>query len=340
MKTIRYIFPILCFAALLSSCAEGSVEINTEDAYNRVITSWMRVYYPERISNTTDSGAYILEEETGTGAKPTDSSYVFVHYVKTDLDGDIEDTNEEDLARQLMQFARTSYYGPDIWRLGQGYIPCAVEETLLGMRVGGFAKIACPLAASECSYSVYNAFEETSASDNEIYYLYLEKIVEDINAYQIEQIEAFRDSVFPGLDSLQEGFYFKKLIEVEIPVDTNGVKDTIADGTSINVRYIGRLLNGQVFDTNIQDTAKKYRIYSSSADYDALEIEYYQDKDDCISNNSLVDGFSIAVSKMYYGECADTFFWSDLGYEASGSEESIPEYSPLRFTIWIEEDDD
>ena len=339
MKTIKNIFFIACIAAALVSCAQ-SAESDSYAAYNRVMAAWMNVNYPTKVSNTTDSGAYILDEEEGTGKTPTDSSYVFVHYVRTDLEGNIESTNFEELARQLMQYAHSSYYGSDIWQLGIESVPYGVEEMLLKMKEGGFAKIACPLAASEITYTAYNAFSDGSATDNVIYYLYLDKVIEDIDEYQTEQIEAFRDSVYPGLDTISAGFYFKKLVEAEIPTLDDGTLDTIADATTVYVRYIGRLLNGQVFDTNIQDTAKKYKIYSSDNDYDALEIEFYSDQDDAIDNNDVVEGFSMAVCRMYYGEVADTFFWSSLGYAESGSGESIPEYSPLRFTIWLNDSED
>lgn len=113
--------------------------------------------------------------------------------------------------------------------------------------------------------------------------------------------------------------------------------DTVSEGATVKVRYIGRLLNGQVFDTNIQDTAKFYRLYDSDNSYDALNVTFYKtDGEKLLEDNSVVTGFAKAVSMMNYGETAVTLFNSELGYGEKGSSPSIPEYSPLVFWLYIE----
>ena len=58
-----------------------------------------------------------------------------------------------------------------------------------------------------------------------------------------------------------------------------------------------------------------------------------------MEENSFVGGFNKALYGMKPGEQAITVFYSNLGYGTSGSG-SIPGYVPLRFDIWVDEDDD
>lgn len=336
-RTIEIIFLILV-TALVFSCAKDNEE-DSPITYKRVMSSWVKVNYPTKVSDTTASGTYILENTDGYGEQPGDTSFVFIHYIKQSLDGNIVDYNVEEIARQLTtydgSFSEGDYFGPSIWQLGKGHIPKGIEEVISRMKVGGTVKIALPLAASTVDSVYYNTFPSALESDNFLYTLTLEKVVTDIEKYQTDVMTAFRDSLFPGLSPAEEGFFFKKLVEAEPEYDEDGNPDTLSDDESIYVRYIARrLYDGKVFDTNIQDTAKKYRLYVSGKTYDALSISYYKDSATMIEKNSTVTGFTNAVRQMNFGEEAVTFFRSEWGYGDEGKSPSVPEYAPLCFTIW------
>jgi len=175
----------------------------------------------------------------------------------------------------------------------------------------------------------YSALGGTA--ENRIYHVQLVQVEKYITSYEIEQLEAYRDRFFPGVDSTTYGIYISN-------ITTLPDQDTVADQATLNVRYIGRFLDGTVFDTNIADTAKYYRMYDSSKDYDALEVTYYCDLDEMVENNSTVAGFTYAVHNLKKGEALTTFFWSPYGYMDSGSG-TIPRYAQLRFDIWVEEDE-
>jgi len=333
---------LLSTLILAVSCGKEGDENTNEAMYNRMMESWVKVNYPTKTSSTTDSGAYILEFNEGTGEATEDTSYVFVHYIKTDMEGDITDTNLEDISRQLRTYSNASYYGPDVWRLGDYAIPIGLEEVLLTMKVGGSAKVALTINASTVENPVYNAFSSAQESSNVIYTIWLEKIERDIYEYQIDSLESYRDRKYPGVDSVETGFYFKKIVEYDDDPEGTGDRDTISDGTTVYTRYIARRIeDGKVFDTNIQDTAKKYRIYSSSGSYSALTLTYYNDEETMMSNNTeSIQGYTKIVARMNKYEQAVGFFWSDLGYSYSGSGTSVPEYGMLEFTIWLSIDDD
>ena len=326
---------VVCSASV--SCAK--YEANEDNLfYEKALLSWVKVNFPNAVSTVSDLGVYTLESVEGTGLPPVDSQYVLVHYTKRDLEGMLLDTNEKDVAEseRPRTFDKVAFYGPSTWILGSPSVPAGINETLRKMRVGGKVTVAVPLAASSVETSVYSTFV-TAETDNVIYSLTLEDVVSDINQYQLDSMYRFRNHNFPELDTMVTGFFFKKFIEVDRDTDNSGTLDSITDGATLKTRYIARLLDGHVFDTNIADTAKKYGFYKESNSYSALEVTYHDDIQEMIKNAGTVEGFARAVHELYYGEYGATFFWSDMGYGETGSGDAVPEYSPLFFQIWVEE---
>lgn len=325
-KLLPAFLPVLFIAC---ACAVDP-EDDTDYFYDRVMKAWINVNHPG-LKPYGEQGAYILDMDRGTGSPVSDSSYVWVHYVKRTLDGTISSTNIQDLAEQLGTYTISSWYGSNIWRVDQGYVPKGLEEVIKTMRAGGHATIAVPRTASTHTSSNYKAFNSTQELDNTLFDVTIDTIVTDINAYQEAVMREWFQAHFSRTDTLINGLYFQKLDE------KTADSDTIPEGSSIKVRYIGRLLNGQVFDTNIEDTAKFYRIWNASTTYEALSFEFNKSEDNQQSgSNSYVAGFQQAVLHMNYGETALTLFNSTLGYGDGGSAPSIPEYAPLIFWLYIE----
>lgn len=326
----RILFPTLLLATVLTaSCA---IEPNTDSNYSedRVMKAWINTYYPTAKA-VGDTGVYLLETQNGNGVTVPDSAYVQVHFTKFNLDGSVVSTNDEDIAGQNGQYAPTSWYGGNIWRVDQGYLPEGLEQVIKSMRSGAHFKAAIPASASSHDYSAYTAFSSTSESVNHIIDVTIDTVYADIYAYQERVMRQWFILNCQVPDTVAEHLYLKKLEAHE------SSSDTIASGTVIKVRYIGRMMNGQVFDTNIEDTAKFYRIWSDGGSYDALSISYYPGDEDIITKNSVVDGFAMAIARMNYNEKAVTLFGPQLGYGESGSSPTIPEYSPLVFWLWIEQ---
>lgn len=143
-------------------------------------------------------------------------------------------------------------------------------------------------------------------------------------------MKAYANTHYPGLDTLAAGIYFKTLHDAGA--------DTISSGT-VKVHYVGRLLDGWVFDTNIADTARKYDIYVKSKEYTPLEVNISEDLDMMAEDNSLVKGFCRALQEMDFGDKAFTMFNSEMGYQSSGSGEIGP-YQPLIFWLYIEPEEE
>lgn len=319
------VFTIMIALALVS-CAKEVGE-TTEELQARVLDSWISVKHPG--SEKTPSGLYIIDLSEGNGRKVTDSSYVFVQYIVRDLSGNILATNNKAISEQLGQFSHSRHYGYNIWRVDQNALYKGVEEIIKRMRVGGRATVAFTPVLATLSVPTYSLFSSLDATVNLLFELELLDCVDDIYVdYEEPLLRKYSEKYYGGLDTLKRGFYFLKTKEVP-------VEDSIPTESQVKVRYVGHLLDGVVFDTNIQDTAKRYRIYDSNKSYEAMDITFKSSVHELKQSNSVIEGFADAIIRMRYGEKAVAFFWSQAGYGEGGSSPSIPEYTPICFEIEI-----
>jgi hypothetical protein len=215
------------------------------------------------------------------------------------------------------------------------------------MKKGGYLKAIVPpwLTSYSTSYSGSTSSTQES-SVNVIYEVTMGDIISDLEKFQKDSLESYSNKYFGGLDSTAYGFYFKNYTHPKGLADA----DTIVSSTNVNVWYIGRLLDGYVFDTNIEDTAKKYGIYSADDTYTALSVEIQAKYTDMSTNTtssssstSVVSGFARALKSMTILDHATAFFSSSYGYGSTSSMSSgkgVPEYSMLRFDIWMADEDD
>ena len=323
-KTLYRILILASAAAAAVSCAKD-VEESSDSVQSRILEAYVETYWPNAVKSP--SGLYIVDSLPGTGRTPEDTSYVLVDYTISYLNGTLSGYTGDSLARQLGEYTHSGYYDPQIWYLGNS--TTGIIELLTGMQEGGCIKAIVPavLLDTESGMEI-----SQGAGSSLIYDIRLHKVIDDIDQYQIDQIETYLADHLPAItDSTAYGFYYRKT--------RSNLKDTIESNDYIYVRYIGRFLNGTVFDTNIEDTAKRYRIYKSGGSYSSTSYQYFSDSTEAMEENSFVGGFNKALYGMKPGEQAITVFYSNLGYGTSGSG-SIPGYVPLRFDIWVDEDDD
>jgi len=340
MKNATYISLFLTVMLSLTSCAKDENETDTEIS-KRIFNAWLIENNYSHLT-PTDVGIYIIEDTPGYGDTIDDSVYVFVNNVRTTMDGSISQHNSEELAIQLGTWTQLSRFNPSVWytsNMGYGLRDMIIGANITdnkgtgGMRVGGRRKAIIP----PWIINPDTGDEIESESPVYIYDLEVAGYTEDIIKYQIDSLERFKEH-FPGglladVDSTYYGMYAKNF-----PTETEE-NDTIAEGASISLWYIGRYLDGMVFDTNIKDSAKFYHMYNSGKTYSALSFTFYKDSANAVDNNSTVKGFTHAVRSMErYGDHSMTFFTSDWGYGSSGSG-NIPGYEPLYFNIWIKEQD-
>lgn len=334
MKKLIYLTAavLATIPVLLSSCAREQTE-STRQAHEKMLAAHVKVIHHDTLQKT-ESGLYFTVVHKGSGKPTTDSSIVFVRETVLDLKYNIQASTDESVARQLGAYSQANAYIPLLWYMGSNSIMMGLEEMLLDMREGELRRIWLPYWLS--------AYQEGGSSENTtamVYDLELVRVVSDIDKYQIDTLESFRDRFYPGVDSLERGFYKVTLIP--------GTGDSVQASTTAKAWYIGKFLNGHVFDTNVADTAQKYRIYNSGKDYLALQVSIPakdQEEDTNQEEGSVVKGFSKCMQDMKYGEVAVCFFHSDYGYKLEGKQSSasgvylgggIPSYMPLFFWIYV-----
>jgi FKBP-type peptidyl-prolyl cis-trans isomerase 2 len=333
--TAKHLLVIASAFFLIFSCAKDVAETE-EEIQRRVLNSYLRVNNYQDIKPIGD-GIYIIDHVEGIGPKAYDSSYVFIRYSTKYLTGEYASSTYSDVAKLLGTYKNGNFYGSYVWSVGTGFVLPAIDSILLRMNCGSKTTAIIPSWMASTTTTSYSSTMYSSEGTTLIYEIEMDTIVDDIYKYEIEQLESFSNKYYAGLDSTKWGFYYKKIYD-------GGYGDTIVSGASIDVRYIGKLLDGSIFDTNIADTAKKYNIYNSSNKYDALSLTFKSDSSEFVDENDVVKGFAMAFTNtdMTYKDKCVVYFNSDLGYGSDGSLSSgkgVPPFYPMFFEIWIEEKD-
>jgi FKBP-type peptidyl-prolyl cis-trans isomerase FklB len=336
---------------VLAGCAK-TVPVEPNKANKDYFDAWMQLNYPDTDKiKQTGLGVYVIDEEEGNGAAVTDNGYALVDYRILSLEGNISSYTDEETAKQLGDYSITNYYGPKFLTTFKTTIQAGVGDALYGMKVGGYRKVIVPswlMTSKEFAtgeeYLDYYDEEDSPSYSSTIYELNVRDFTEDIAKWQIDSIVRFfgndkvmiagtpADEVFSGMteaDSVKTGFFYKQL---SAPVDTA----TFKKDTVVYINYTGKLLNGLVFDTNIERVAKDNNLYSSSKTYEPMQInwgEKYEDITMSSSKNSIIGGFGLTLWQMKAMEKGVGVFYSPYGYGVSGSGSSIPGYAPLIFEI-------
>ena len=343
------IFTIFLIAAAVSGCAKAASEGSNYEA-KLFLDAWAKLNMPglKPVWNGEENeyGIYVRDEKECNGAEVKKGGYAIVTYTITDLEGNITGYTDSLTAEKLRTYDRTAYYGPKVWLTTDETIQAGLQNAIVGMKVGGEKEVLVP--SWLMSYKTYGSAAEyyRNQSDNSeaIYRFQIKDYTDDIDQWQIEKMKAYMDADWGGWESFNKnvrkdttGFFFKSLV-----ADSEAGKDFATD-TTIYINYIGKLLNGLVFDTNIESVAKYNALYSKNKTYEPVQIKWGEEHSDITmgsSSSSVVGGFSLTLWNMKdlgdeKMDKAVGIFNSPLGYGYSGSGASIPGYTPLIFEIEI-----
>lgn len=331
MKRI-YTYLVIAAAACLfaASCAK-EVTTDSKKELRDYFLAWMAANHPgvEPQSN----GIYLLEESTGVGLPYTGEEYFYAEITVADIKGNISSTYSEALSKQLGTYNKAYYYGPKM--AGLGTMNAGLYNIVYGMQRGGTRKAIIPFWMA--TYDMYDTQEEyfknaSTSSSNAMYTVKLVDYTTDVDKWEIDSLETHLYKLYKAApDSVSYGLYYYQTTpptsDAEFPSDT-----------TIYINYTGKLLNGQVFDTTIENVAKDNNIYSSSKTYKPVKVEWSSDASSItLSGSSVIAGFYNTLYKMKEFEKGVCYFISAKGYSSSGSGSTIPPYSPLCFEIEIVE---
>ncbi|MDR0421100.1 MAG: FKBP-type peptidyl-prolyl cis-trans isomerase [Prevotellaceae bacterium] len=347
---------LLILSALLVSCAKEESE-SVEAIQDRLLQSYITVVHKDSIQPTA-LGYYIIKLEEGTGAMPRTGDWVKWDQTQRSLDETVISVTEKSQAIQYGLFdanMQTTHYIPNYGYLDETYIYRCLADAFPNMKIGSKYRIITP------SRLLNTALSQSQQSGYASYILdvALREIIEDPQDYELDQVITYRNMYYPEIyDSLKYGMYYKTTFTAPDTIwetDENDelvpiVKDTISatNGRTARVTYVGRFLDGFVFDTNIIDTAKQHNIYDASRNYDTLSVTIGNTD----MSGGVIYGFDQIVQQLKTGDSGLGFFISDWGYGYYGNISSgassgyygtgttttttvIQPFTPLLFEVWV-----
>jgi FKBP-type peptidyl-prolyl cis-trans isomerase 2 len=93
----------------------------------------------------------------------------------------------------------------------------------------------------------------------------------------------------------------------------------------VKVNYVGKLLDGTVFDTSDPEIAKKAGVYDQRRPYEPIEFP--------LGVGQVIPGWEEAISMMQAGTKATLVIPSNLAYGEQGAGGFIPPFSTLTFDV-------
>ena len=350
-KILAYIAAALALLGAGISCKDGEETIDSYSNAKLAFDAWMLLHHPE-LTALEEGGIFPVQDIPGTGETVKEDDYVFVKYCIRSLeDSAYLDYNEADIARKMRAYDKTYYYGPEVILLSEGSASQGWMDTFFGkegvldtMRVGGYRETVVPgwLGSTSSYYDTKAEYIANCSGTNSIINVRVTDRTQDINQWQIDSILR-TGRVTPADSCLGHAgkLFYKRNLERELQRKVTRGTDTLPSDTTIYVNYIGRLIDGTVFDTNIKDTAKVWGLYDSSSSYTPQSVAFSSDSTALtLGGSTTIDGFSLTIFRMHAFESGTGIFVSDYGYGYSGSGYSIPAYAPLIFEIDIVEKPD
>ena len=341
MKNLyKYIF--LAAAAIIPASCARIISEGVNEAEQRYFNAWLKVNGISE-SQKAGRGIYILEKtETASGTTVGADGYAIVEYTTTDLEGNITDYTDMEQAKQLGTYSPGSYYGPKVWTTTAETIRAGLYDGIAGMKIGERRRFIVPSwlmsyknLATEAEYLAVSSDNSTTIFD-----VTVKDFTKDINQWQFSKIlqtinnKDFYDGAFNGTNiedttGVAYGMFYKTLEGIE-------EEKAFEEDTTIYINYTGKLLNGLIFDTNVERIAKDNHVYSASRTYGPTAVQWGEDWSDInLDGSEVIGGFSRTLwqmAKLRKGSKGVGIFYSELGYGYSGSS-NIPGYAPLIFEI-------
>lgn len=343
MKNILKYIAFAAAAIVPVSCARNVPE-GANEAGKRYLDAWLKVNGITE-ADKAGRGIYILDHTTTeSGLQVAADGFAIVNFRTTDLEGNISTYTDKETAEQLGTYNPSGYYGEQVWLTTAGTIRAGVFDGINGMRKGESKKFIVPswLMSYENFATEEEYLAEASDNSNTIYEVTVEDFTMDINQWQFNKMvqtfneDDFYDGRFKGTSiedttGIGYGIFYKPIVEYP---DKNNEK--FPEDTTIYINYIGKLLNGLIFDTNIENVAKDNNLYTEGRTYGPTPVHWGETASDItLDESEVISGFSMTLWQMNSlttGSKGLGMFYSDLGYGYSGST-SIPGYAPLIFEI-------
>ncbi|WP_236587767.1 FKBP-type peptidyl-prolyl cis-trans isomerase [Marivirga aurantiaca] len=108
-------------------------------------------------------------------------------------------------------------------------------------------------------------------------------------------------------------------------IEEKGSGESPDQGDTVKVNYVGKLMDGTVFDTSIEETAKENELYNEQRPYEPLEFP--------IGQGRVIPGWDEGIALLNEGAKATFLIPSGLAYGSRQAGAAIPPNSILIFEV-------
>lgn len=224
-----------------------------------------------------------------------------------------------------------------ILQVTEGIFNGDLPEGLLMLHIGDVATFAVN-ADSMAQYYEADQMPSTYVAGRGDKVFYDIHLIDIVTAEEIAQEEEMQDAEWQELKAQETADIAKYVADHHITVkptesglyvviNRKGDGPKVVDGKTVYVNYTGRLLDGRVFDSNIESVAKENNIYQKDRVYE--EMKYI------VGQVSFLPGWDEGIMGQSEGSIITLVMPSDLGRGEDGAGDLIPPYSPLVFEIEI-----
>lgn len=354
-------FSLVSVSLLLSSCAkevsENSLEVS-KTSWSKWIAHFIETHPDQDIKPLGEDGVYaeVLKTAPVDAVSVEVGNWVRINYTGRSMEGDVFVTRDSMTAAQQGTVTLFTHYVPQYVLIAgnSAYsgIPYGQYLAIKSMKQGEKLRVYIPsylaYGSSGTSFSKgYQGQNPLLAGSNVTMEIELVEVIKDITEFENKNVEkrAQTDWGLTVKDTVKTNFYiqrfdptqgfnpvpdpaFDPMKALDPDFDPDFVRDSITVDSMAKIYYIGRFLDGFVFDTNIDSVAK--RLWDDNT---ARKVLSFRPKD-----GGYIEAFNLAIPTMVYNQCARFVFTSKYGYGVNGSSEGktvIQPYSPLIFEIYI-----
>lgn len=262
-----------------------------------------------------ESGMYFIEKQKGHGSKPDSGDIVKTHFAITLLDN----------TPVFSTFSKGKT--PVEFTFGRKFDVKGFRQAISMMRPGGIATVIMP---SSLAYGENGRGDLIPPFTPFVYNIQFIGVKTKAQVAKEKKAKFLQKKLESKKAKEQESLNIKKYLKdnkinmkpspsgLYIVYMNHGKGNLAKKGSKVKVNYIGKLLDGSVFDSSFDKEGGK-------------PFEFV------LGKGSVIKAWDEAISKMAEGGKATIIAPSKLCYGARGAGENIPPYSPLVFNVELVE---
>ncbi len=231
------------------------------------------VVWCDSVEVLDQNGSDNLTSNQDIMTKVKEGSKVKINYVGKLQDGAVFDTSIEKVAKENDLYTSKRQYEPISFEVGRGQMIPGLEKGIIDVAEG---------ESKTLTIEPSDAYGQVSEDK-----LRVLKVWDQIFDQTGEILEINDDHIKVDYNQPMAG----KTLEFEVQLVENQADHAkVSDGDTIQVNYVGRFENGEIFDTNMEEVAKENDKYNPKKSYKPLKFQ--------VGQGQMIKGFDAGVVGM------------------------------------------